>query len=644
MPEQQLFITQLNPLLKSFLLNRSKEEIVSDEIYLKYPELFIGSFINIKSHQIDLLNIAGYLYYKSVLLMDRLIDDSTENKITPFLLISKLQEESIKYLTTVFELNSPFWELWNKRQQEYFHAIQLEKNIACNPSYKRYQQIADLKAAFGKVAIDCLHILSEEKDKKKYLDLLQSHYHFSVGMQLIDDLQDLEEDLENKQFNWAYYQTITKLKEANYDIDKINISEIKKLIYLKGISTNIRKKALNQFKKSKQFSEPHQTLGWITIIEKKEKEIKHAIDQIEGYLMLITTKIKLQKQPQKNYLLPQISNNNTSIKKGLNYILSEWKQGYSELKHLMYLSALDGFSGKSRIHIGDVFQRAMITNVLLDAQNNLKIDLNNIIEDEVDFLLRNRLKTRVGGWSYYPSCPEIAADADDLGEIMQVFIRNNNINLVEKYCEKPLNILLLDRINKNNGIETWIIPKVNLNKQEKQQIYFNTTKWGIGPDNEVMANFLYSLALYDKEKYNDQILKSCNYLLNQQNKGGYWQSRWYYGNYYGTYTCLRLFKEMNIQNRQTTIAYNYIKKSQNKNGGWGIENISDPLNTAFAILCLKTLNKKVPTTAIEYLYQKQQSNGHWEAVSFIKPRSNEPYKSSTLTTAIVLKALINSNL
>lgn len=636
--------TQLSSQLKLFLQNRTEEEIASDEIYLNYPELFADSFKQIKQDKIDALNVSGFLYYKSVLLLDGLIDDKTTTlKAEQLFLSNKLQEESIKLLTSVFSLDKTFWELWNIRQQEYFKAIQLEKQLALKPNYKKYQQVADYKAAFGKVAIDCLYVLSGKKDIQKYNDLLQSHYHFSVGLQLIDDLQDLEEDIKNNQFNWVYYQTISLLKKENYDIDTLSIPKIKKLTYLKGIAISIRKESLKQLQKSKQIAKKYNSDKWILVIEKQEKEITHAIDQIDGYMQLTATKIKLHQQPQKNFLLPKIPNNDIVIKKGLDYILSQWKQDYPELKHLMYLSTLDGFSGKSKVHIGDVFQRAMVTNSLLEIQNNLKIDLKTIIEKEVHYLLNKRLKTRVGAWSYFPSCPEIAADADDLGEIIQVFNNSENKDLIDTYCIKPAHILLKDRIHDNNGIETWIIPKEKLTRKEERQVYFNTSKWGVGPDNEVMANFLYGLALYDKEKYKEQISKSCKYLFKHQSKDGFWDSRWYYGNYYGTYACLRLFSKMKIQNNQLKKTAEYIKNKQNKDGGWGVKKISDPLNTAFAMLCLSILNKKVPKNGIEYLYQNQQPNGSWVAVSFIKPRTNEPYKSSTLTTAIVLRALTSFN-
>ena len=45
--------------------------------------------------------------------------------------------------------------------------------------------------------------------------------------------------------------------------------------------------------------------------------------------------------------------------------------------------------------------------------------------------------------------------------------------------------------------------------------------------------------------------------------------------------------------------------------------------------------------AVTYLKNVQLEDGSWRAVDFIKPKTNEPYKSITITTAYVLKALIS---
>ena len=173
---------------------------------------------------------------------------------------------------------------------------------------------------------------------------------------------------------------------------------------------------------------------------------------------------------------------------------------------------------------------------------------------------------------------------------------------------------------------------------EKLQEHYNKTKWGEGPDNEVVANFIYGLVLLNEEKYQNKIDLSVSFLLNTQNKEGFWASRWYYG----TYVCLRLFSKLNLQNDNISKAIFFIENSQNIDGGWGLNDKSDPLNTAMSLLSLSYYKNDSVTVkkAISYLKKTQFENGSWCAVDFIRPKTNEPYKSKTITTAYVLKALI----
>jgi hypothetical protein len=61
-------------------------------------------------------------------------------------------------------------------------------------------------------------------------------------------------------------------------------------------------------------------------------------------------------------------------------------------------------------------------------------------------------------------------------------------------------------------------------------------------------------------------------------------------------------------------------------------------------LTLKIIDdKKFKTTinkAKKFLNNIRKENNSWEAVNFIKPPINDAYRSSTLTTAYVLKALV----
>ena len=142
-----------------------------------------------------------------------------------------------------------------------------------------------------------------------------------------------------------------------------------------------------------------------------------------------------------------------------------------------------------------------------------------------------------------------------------------------------------------------------------------------------------------------RIKQSIHYILKQQNNNGYWESRWYYGKYYGTYICLKLLKEFEEDySTETQKALDYLINSQNNDGGFSIEEngTSDPLSTSFSILGLKLFldkDSEIIDKAVEYLGGIQNVNGFWSAVDFIKPKVHEPYKSKTLTTAYVLKAI-----
>ncbi len=489
-------------------------------------------------------------------------------------------------------------------------------------------------------------------DKEKSIEhkaLLSSHDFFSIGIQIIDDIQDLAEDYKNNQFNWAYHKTILKLKrKKDFNLENIDIQTIKKLFYLEGVTVDLYKKAIQNFTKAQAVISEYNYTNWVKIIQKKEFETRNYISKIEGFLQIESTRKQLLNSEIITDVGFEIKNKinktkNISIQKSLQFLVSEHEKGYNELKHLMYLDKIDGFNNKTKIHIGDVFQRAIITEIYCDVLENLELpEWKELINQQIDFIKDQKLKTRIGGWSYFPTCKEISADVDDLGQIIQVLKRTSNKILIEKYCKKPIDILLKERSNPDGGIETWILPKKKLNSLEKLQEHYNKTKWGEGPDNEVVANFIYGLLLLNEEKYQNQIDLSTSFLLNNQNPEGFWVSRWYYGNYYGTYVCLRLFSKLDIQNDNTNKAIIFIKNSQNIDGGWGLNDKSDPLNTALALLSLLFYesNSKDILKAVTFLKKTQFEDGSWTAVDFIRPKTNEPYKSNTITTAYVLKALI----
>src|SRR5688500_3617150 len=160
----------------------------SPKYYQYYPRLFHPYFYTIDAQLTDKLSKAGYLYYQSVLFTDSLIDEGDLSKIP---LIQIYQEETIKILCSIYNNENILWEYWSKRRNEYFEAVKIERSLKIDSDVDLtvYEDLSDKKAAFGKVAIDCLYAIENENNSALYKNLLESHYHFSVGFQLYDDIK-----------------------------------------------------------------------------------------------------------------------------------------------------------------------------------------------------------------------------------------------------------------------------------------------------------------------------------------------------------------------------------------------------------------------------------------------------------------------
>lgn len=612
----------------------------SPEYYQYYPRLFRAYFPQVTDNCVNDLCDAGYLYYQSVLMLDSLFDDKNFSNVP---VIFSFQEETVKTLTSIYGKDSEFWKYWDKRKEEYFDAVKIEKQLNHrNVTWEVYENLADKKSAFGKIAIDCLFTLSDRK-YQMYETLLRSHAFFSVGFQLYDDVKDFKEDIARNQFNWTVYQLSEQV-----DFEENDVLTLNKLLYIRGVAQKTLQESISYFDKAREVLRPYKIESeWLNTIRKMKDTISGYLDSTEGYLKSILKKIELQKQiNSEEFICYNISD--THVKKGLDYIKKDYDCQYAELQHVMYLSKFaDDFDNNDEVHCSDTFQRAMINDCLMDICKYYNVNCSDLIDKETEYLISRRNHDSTGGWSYFPTVKEIAADIDDLGQIMQLFIKSGRIELVDEYCRPAIQVALDSKYNKSGGIATWIIPNDNRTMLQEKQVLFNETKWGAGPDVEVVANFAYALSLYDREKYDSRIQDAIKFIINLQNEYGYWLSRWYYGNHYGTYVCLRLLRQ--YQNDATAtcmeLATDFLICTQNEDGGYSMNESekSDVLSTALATLSLKLFyDKKNPNIqkAEKYLIDNQQKGGSWEMVDFIKPKVNEPYKSQVLTTAFVLRALL----
>ncbi|WP_405206489.1 prenyltransferase/squalene oxidase repeat-containing protein [Aquimarina sp. LLG6339-5] len=339
---------------------------------------------------------------------------------------------------------------------------------------------------------------------------------------------------------------------------------------------------------------------------------------------------------------------------GIHHLINEHDDGYVNTKHVMPFSP-EVFLVTEEFQEGDIFQRALILDTFIDANTTLDNELENIIASEAKYLIESRRKQGVGGWAYFPKLRELPPDADDLAQIMQVLCRSGYKKETISLFEEPLKVLFRDQANADNGWESWIIPKENQSLEEQLQTVWVNKAWGTGSDIDVVANVLYALSIYDKDRFSKEIEQGLSFLYNNHEQYS-WKSTWYYGKNYGTYMSIRAICANNGDRKIIKKAVDFLINSRKSDGGWALENeTSTSLQTALALLGIHAGNKylgiNIDPSWIEksrvFLQEKYKDASGWESSPFIRMPMGRPsgyvhtiltYESATITNNFVTKA------
>ncbi|NQX82312.1 MAG: hypothetical protein HRT66_10010 [Flavobacteriaceae bacterium] len=358
-----------------------KEFISSNpSYYLYYPYLFNEYFDIHDKKTLDLISISGFLYYKSVILIDDIFDNKdSKNNFNKFFIANICQEETVKIISSFFKIDSSFWDTWNIRKFEYAKAYKMDKTMKNIKSYDEFEKLADYKSAFGKIGIDCLFHLSTNKDKAVYNDVLNSHKLFYTSFQITDDIADYMEDVENDQFNISKHELIKVLGDEN--IDNYSIKEQNKLMYFKGIASELYSKAIAYTDKAISIMNlgnySKETLWKNELYSLHNTCISNFLN-ITGFVETYKVKNKLSNKIQVN------NNLKDSIDRSIKYIIdSQDKQG----------------------SWNDIFNEAGVSNVwatsyigYLLSESNVNIS-NKLLKKASNYLIQNKNSDALWGYN-----------------------------------------------------------------------------------------------------------------------------------------------------------------------------------------------------------------------------------------------------
>ena len=582
---------------KSAILNKEFIEI-NPNYYHSYPYLFAPVFSEIREH-LTKLNIAGFLIFKHVMATDRLLDEGKHNP-EEYIIASAYKEEGIKILSRLFPENSQFWSLWEQRKKEYKKAYELDKSQKIS-SIKDYETFADYKSSFGKVAIDALHILSQNKSEKLYLDLLESHRLFSSGVQLVDDIMDIREDLEQGQFNMAYFTLQTELKRRGLKASSFSIDQIAKQLYVFDVAKGLFEKSLDYYLKAEKLAEKYNLTYWLSAIRERYNDA--LMKKLDAYAFKerLKSKLELGKTGKERSTTP-------SVEKAIEYIISCQKENGSWE---------DFYNGAG---LSDTWATAFILSNLLQQPTKNYLP-KQVLKKGLSFI--NFQQT----WGYN-SCWIPDADSTTFALLSQ-FLNDNSVN------KTGLREWLLYQ-NSDGGFGTYNNPS-NIISSLNSDAAIDVNGW-INSHICVSASAYYFLS---KTALNQVALQKIEkYLLEKVNTQGLWGAYWWTSPIYSTSFMVKSLPYCSNNSLKEKIinSIDVLLDFQNDNGSFGDEfEKESPFYTSLVIeaFCQEmTIYKKTKNRidkAVKWMLSEQKTNGSWEGTPIMRMPASEITKPQQIT-------------
>lgn len=562
--------------LKNFILD---SDFINDnpDFYLYYPLLF-SEYFKIEEDKLNLLCVGGYFYYQSTIFLDKVIDEKQTNLLFPSMVC---QEEAVKILSSLYTLNSEFWNVWNKRKTDFKRAIQLEQKITSNPNYEKYCELAALKATFGNCAIDSLYYLPESiTPLKVYEVLLKTHDYFSVAYQLNDDILDFINDYKSKQFNWAIH-----IFDKSY-FKKYSIENCKKLFYLEGYAANIFKLAIIELDKAlillKENKLSHSL--WFNHIVEMKLKFENSIKEIENYLF------QIEVETRKSNILQKNNNLEKAILKGTEYIK----------KSLINNQWCDYYNQGG---ISNVWSTAFVLSKIV-SHSGLRNLFKNEVKSASQFLLSSKSPNNMWGYS--------STWIDDADSTNFALISLNSLGLLDNYNYVKWSAFFNGKYFSTYKDENYLLESLD-DKNLK-----DVSGWCSG-HLCVSAVSLYYLVISNIDTYKTKKLLNNFKSLDLKQISAYWWSDSIYTLYYLFLT----FKKLNL-NSETEKIQDYL------NGKIKIDHYEDYYgkNLFYTALALEIMleNSKYSIIAdklANFLIKNQFDDGSWlESNSLCIPEPN----------------------
>jgi len=248
-------------LLREYIQNldypeKLKSRVFSEEILQKHiffinlVDYFSPLFTNISKDKLVRLSGCSYLYYRSILFFDKVIDKQLSDEELPNVLLNlELFEKSVKDLSILFEEGSLFWKKFAKLKESYKAYVSEEKelnNSKADFEDSKFEELANGKSLLVHNIINALEVLSGESVHSS--ELYEIIRCINIAFQYHDDINDFSRDLESGQWTLAQCEVSKFLSNEGIELEKkffINA------FFVSGIGEELMQRVLSFYAKAK---------------------------------------------------------------------------------------------------------------------------------------------------------------------------------------------------------------------------------------------------------------------------------------------------------------------------------------------------------------------------------------------------------
>jgi squalene-hopene/tetraprenyl-beta-curcumene cyclase len=658
-------------------------------IYDRHAYLFAPAFPGAPEAGVNALTLAGRLFSTVMFASDNVIDgDEPSQQALSSADLLAVSFEAYRVLGEVLGGAPRFWDEFRSALATYIQAVGREARYVRGDrlitDFTRAEAfgLAEDKAAVSCVTLYGLAALSGRDGP--VADLCASIGSYNVVMQLTDDLLDWRQDVLAGRPSWLLAEVAADAVPPGPDgrWTAADLGRLGQAVFYGGCARRTIELALDKVAEARAFAAPHGVDQWLILLRHLEHRV-HAM-----YLELPGPAPRPDPAPGDTALAGPAQAGPGAVDRKiwlppaagapwrrmawdtLRWLIRQWGlgTGFPDAKHIMWFIAGEGFTADSDMQIGDVFSRALIATALAEADAVVDGQLADCLDRDVTHLLNRRHPDDPGLWSYFPELPELAADADDLAEILRVLTMTGRDGALAGELDVALGIALTDGAHPDGSFETWLVPAAATDPLAVARRLQAVQKWGTGADCEVVANLVEAVASYHGKTgraaaHLAAVDRAVTYLASQQRPDGSWPATWYQTDLYGTWVSVRALRRLSPEHTESLDrAASYIARAQLPDGGWSVFSgcdTSDATGTALALLGLADSGRAAAyadatARAQAWLRGAATDNGAgWLSSALIRmdvgratglKLPERTFSSPSLTASLVLRAALRFDL